>query len=161
MLANHSGKNTSLIAPALFSFSTSSFTASTWGFVALLGLCFVGGVKGSTFNQCMIKAESTPSTSYRLHVNTSKFCTNDNRISNWSPIDKLLSIWKYLLEYNNILTWTNSSTLSTTAKLTTISNCYNCSRSICSFCYQALSRYFLIGTNYHNSIFNGELNLLV
>lgn len=65
----------------------------------------------------------------------SKFCTNDNRISTRSLIDKLLSIRKYLPEYYNILTWTNSSVLSTTARLMAIGNYYNCSQSICSFCF--------------------------
>ena len=43
---SHLGKNTSLIAPAYFNFSISSFTASTCAFVDLLNFCFFSGTKG-------------------------------------------------------------------------------------------------------------------
>lgn len=54
---SHLGKNTSLIAPAYFNFSTSSFAASTCGFADLLGFCFFGDTKGSTFSLCVIKLD--------------------------------------------------------------------------------------------------------
>ena len=50
LLASQFGKNTSFMVRACFSFSTSSFMASTWGLANRLGFCFLGGCKGSTFN---------------------------------------------------------------------------------------------------------------
>ena len=135
VLANHSGKTTSLMALALFNFSTSSFTASTWGFATLLGLYFFVKIEGSTFNWCLIKAGSTSSTSYGFQVNTSKFCTNDNKISTRSFTDKFFLIQKYLSKCGSILIWTNFSALFTPVELSDIGNCYNDSQSTHSACF--------------------------
>ena len=89
---SHLGKNTSLIAPICFNFSTSSLTASTYGFPDLLGFYFFGGIKGFTFSLCVIKVGSTLSTLYGVYVNMSKFYTNDRRTSTQSFACKLFTI---------------------------------------------------------------------
>ena len=133
VFGNHSGKNTSLIAPTYLSFSTSSFMACTCWLVDLLGFCFLGGDKGSIFNLWVMKSRSTPGTSYGLYAKTSKFCTKARSMETWSPNGRLFPIWKYLSLYGRILIWINFSALLAPVSTASSNNCYNDSGSTCSF----------------------------
>ena len=131
---NHSGKNTSLIAPACLNFSTSSFMTFTCCLADLIGFCFLGRNMGSTFNLWVMKVGSTPSTSYGFHVKTSKFCAKDNSTATRSSSSRLFPTWKYLYSCGRILIWTNSLALLATVFPSSFCDCYNDSDSTCSFC---------------------------
>ena len=73
-LASHSGYSTSLIAPALRSFPTSSLMAFCLSGAKLLLLCLTGLKDGLTFSLCVITVGSIPPMSACFHAKTSSFC---------------------------------------------------------------------------------------
>lgn len=85
-------------------------------------------------NLCIIKFRSTPSTSYKIHANTSMFCTNANKISTQFSSGRLFPTWNHLSVYGKTGTLISSLVLSTAADLSSSSNCCNGLQSICSFC---------------------------